>query len=248
MNIIISNLTWSNENEALSILNELGISKIECAPTKIDSWDNLNNKTIISYKDKINQFGIDVYSMQSLFYGTDIKSLNEVDKVIEHFKKLIEYSEILGVKILVFGSPGLRKNNPDTQYSLRKIFDYLDPYLQGKGITICIEPNCRIYKGEFFIKMKEIVDFVNQYNNIRTMIDTHNLFVEEEPLNDSFLKYKSFISHIHLSEVGMIPLDYQKYHDFVTLVKSESPELGITYEAINLKDFRTEIENFKKLI
>lgn len=248
MNIIISNLTWNNEDEALNILSDLKINKIECAPSKIDTWDNLNIKRITSYKNKINQLGIDVYSLQSLFYNTGIKSLLETDGVIEHFKKLIEYSEVLGAKILVFGSPGLRKKSPEIDYCLSKIFDYLEVYLEGKDIKICIEPNCKIYNGEFFIKMNEIVDFIKNYNNIQTMLDTHNLYVEEEPLNDSFLKYKKYISHIHLSEVGMKPLEYQKYIDFINVIKEENYKGGITYEAIDLGNLKLEVERFKNLI
>ena len=79
---------------------------------------------------------------------------------------------------MVFGSPNMRKGIIDD--SLSKIFKRIDESLNNTNITLVIEPNSKVYNGDYFHNIKEIVDFIenNKFINIKTMIDTHNLELE----------------------------------------------------------------------
>ena len=131
--------------------------------------------------------------------------VTESEKFINHVQKLIEYSKILGIKVLVFGSPALRKVGGYTFSNLHETFNKIDALLDGTDIVFCIEPNSKIYGGEFFYTIKEIVSFLSTFNykNIVTMCDTHNSWLEGQDPNDELTKYKDYIKHIHISEVNL---------------------------------------------
>ena len=84
-----------------------------------------------------------------------------------------------GIKIIVFGSPSLRKGDKNI---LLNIFDSIDDKLKEKQIYLCVEPNSSYYGGEYYCSLDEIVPDIKKFSNIKTMIDTHNLILENESL------------------------------------------------------------------
>jgi sugar phosphate isomerase/epimerase len=243
MNLALSNFAWDypESENIFSQLNEIGIKNIELVLTKYNSWESLNNKTILDYKKELINYDMNPYSLQSLFYNINC-TFEDTDIVIDHFKRLIDYSEILGLKILVFGSPSLRKKINNLSYNLSKIFNEVDAYLENKNINLVIEPNTISYGGEYFTSVSEITEFIisNNLKNIKTMIDTHNILLENnDPLID-IDKYFDYIYHIHISEPGLNIIKDELFHiNFSNKLKEVSYNKMVVYEvnkAINLKE------------
>jgi sugar phosphate isomerase/epimerase len=252
MKLTVSNLAWNvkNSNEMFSYLKSLGINNVEGVLSKIDTWDNLLINKIYDYKFYLDSNNISIPSLQSLFYNVDCQTIFDEIKFISHIEKLIHFSKILSVKVLVFGSPSLRKKIDGWESHLINIFKKIDKLLEGTDIEISIEPNSKIYGGDFFHSISEIVDFITKNNlqNIKTMIDTHNLILEgDDPINYLELYY-DYINHIHISENKLKPIEDIKFHlKFSDKIKKLKYDKVITYEVIECDNIYSSIDEFYKI-
>lgn len=241
MNIGLSHLAFDTP-EIYSRLKELGFNYIEGVLTKISPWDSLSQTSIHQFKSDLNINTLECYSIQSIFYNYPVTSLCD-DKVLVHFCNLIEYCKMLGTKIMVLGSPNLRKLEPNYIKKLDKLFCNLDELLEDTGIKVVIEPNCGLYKGQYFYTSSEIKCFIkaNNLQNIRTMIDTHNLLNEGMDPIKEFERNIEFIEHIHISENGLEPINSIDFHHmFADALRSNWYEKGVTYEVKKTDDLALE--------
>lgn len=231
MNIGLSHLAFDTP-EIYNKLKDLGFSYIEGVLTKISPWDSLSQTSINQFKSDLNINTLECYSIQSIFYNYPVTSLCD-DKVLVHFCNLIEYCKTLGTKIMVLGSPNLRKLEPNYINKLDSIFYNLDKLLEDTGIKVVIEPNCGLYKGQYFYTSSEIKCFIkaNNFCNIKTMIDTHNLLNEGMDPIKEFERNIEYIEHVHISENDLKPLDRIDFHRmFADALRSNWYNKGVTYE------------------
>lgn len=252
MKLSISNLAWdTNETELIfTELNKIGIKSIEGVLTKLNDWDNLTDNDIIRFKKLLDSYNISIMSLQSLFYNVKCDSILDEDNFINHFKKLLHFSKLLSIKILVFGSPSLRKKSEGWEESVSKIFKKLDLLLEGTDIQISIEPNSKIYGGEYFFTISEIVNFItlNKLQNIKTMIDTHNLILEGEDPIKSLDIYLNKINHIHVSEKSLQPIKNSTFHtNFSSKLKELNYDGIVTYEVIKCENIINSLEKFYQI-
>lgn len=220
----ITNLAWEQKN---FIPLEVGLKKFDYFET-------------VFLKRSSGSY----YSTQSIFYGSNIKSFSD-DNVLEYLNFVIDECLKCGIKIIVFGSPSLRKGNKNI---LLEIFDSIDNKLKENKIYLCVEPNSKYYGGEYYHSLDEIVPDIEKYSNVKTMIDTHNLILEDENIIEQYKKYSDYIRHIHISEKELQPIkDWSRYYEFVDFLKEQCYNYGITYELKPSKDILLESEKFLKL-
>lgn len=218
----ISNLSWSLKDEEL----------IKPHLTKYDYVETVFSKIDIGY-----------YSTQSIFYGSNVKTFDDYISTLKQLNFIIDRCNECGVKIIVLGSPSLRTGNKD---NLLKVFEDVDVKLKLHNIILCVEPNSSYYGGEYYFTIDEIVEDIKNFSNIKTMIDTHNLILENKNIQDTYKKYKNYIKHIHFSEKDLVPIDnYSFYINLVDFFIENGYNYGITYE---LKDTNSIIEESKKFI
>lgn len=186
------------------------------------------------------------YSTQSIFYGSGVTSFEDKDSTKRHLEYVIDECAKYGIKVIVFGSPSLRKGNRDR---LREVFDLVDGKLRDLGIYLCVEPNARYYGGDYYHKLSQIVPDIQGYTNIKTMIDSHNILLEGGNLIDSYNEYSESIKHIHFSEKDLVPIeDYEILAEFKDHLSQSGYEYGITYELCyneNLDHHKTEFLKLK---
>jgi sugar phosphate isomerase/epimerase len=252
MNLAVSNLAWdtTNELQIFKHLNSFGINKIEGVLSKLGNWDTIDSKKIVEYKNYLNSNSIEINSLQSIFYNTGINDIKETNKIISHIEKLISLSEILGVNVLVFGSPNLRKTFNGIDEYLVELFYKIDSLLINTDIELSIEPNMKEYGGDFFTKIKDIVSFIedNNFKKIKTMIDTHNLDGEGDDICKCFIKHKNLINHIHVSEKKLSPISSNDNHILFSNELKNSKYSGIiTYEVFPNDLLIGSIETFKRI-
>jgi sugar phosphate isomerase/epimerase len=251
MNLALSNLSWDNQDseKVFKILKENNINQIECVLTKIKKWEELTIKDIIEYKKYLDLCNITPYSIQSLFYNIDYK-LKNIDNIILHFNRIIEYAKILGSKILVFGSPNLRKQYDGWELDVVSIFTQVDKLLKDTDIKVVIEPNAKSYGGEFWFDINEIVSFIekNNLNNIRTMIDTHNSELENNIPYIELMSHYKYINHIHISEIGLSNIINNKQHNKLSsILHTNKYNKTITYEVLNNDGVLDSVKIFTKI-
>jgi len=253
MNLSLSNFAWEfNDIENVAnILHENKINNIELIFTKYKNWSEINERELIKLKNLLNSYNLSCSSSQSLFYNVDCESIiSESDKFISHVKKIINYSKILGIKVLVFGSPTLRKIDGVELSNLHETFKKIDLLLEGTEIIFCIEPNSRIYGGDFFYTIEEIVLFLKmfKYNNIFTMCDTHNSWLENKNPNEELVEFLPFIKHIHISEPKLTTIDLiEKHIEFSESIKKTKYNNIITYEVLSSENTLKSVNTFSSI-
>jgi sugar phosphate isomerase/epimerase len=250
MNLSISNLAWEHKDleSTLKILQKYKIKKTEGVLSKINKWDLINDAELKNVKTMLESFDVEMGSIQSIFYGVDINSLNEKNKFIQHINKLIEFSKTLGFNVLVFGSPNLR--NGFNNEIIVDVLKNVDELLSENNITMCIEPNSKIYNGEYFHTITEISEFLksNNFTNIKTMVDTHNLILEGEDPVEMIEKYFNYVHHIHVSENKLLPLSNLIFHKkFSEKIKSLNYDGIITYELLPCDNLENQIKIFSEI-
>lgn len=243
--LALSNFAWSQHNikSVLECLSKNQIFYIEAIPTKISSWENLDNE-LENFKKLLKLYSIQTYSFQSLFYNTNILDLSDIAGVMNHMQKLIAYAAKLKVKVLVLGSPKLRNNLFD--YNI--LLDQLEALFVKNNMYLCIEPNAQTYGGKYFFTVDEIVDSIKNYNNIKTMIDTHNSLLSDQDPMMELEKNFEYIYHIHISEIGLTPIKDSKLHrNFAKLVHQLKYDRVLTYEMTEHSNFQENVSIFREI-
>jgi sugar phosphate isomerase/epimerase len=192
--------------------------------------------------DYFEQFKNDnIYSMQSLFYPSEINIFNEYENCLCYMKKIIDISEIVGAKILCFGGPKNRflRKSEDRELS-NQFFSELDEYIGDRDINICIEPNAHVYGCNFLVTSIETRSFIQSLkskNKIGLMLDTGCMFLEDELSIDTFLNNIDILKHVHFSAPHLVSLiDFKNdinFCFFYNFLKSINYKGRITLEMLN---------------
>lgn len=246
MKLAITSLGFENIED---VLNYSNIRHLEVVPYKIKPWNELTNASVFQYSDEIRKLGITPYSFLSLFYGLDIHSFNDTEKVLNHLNRLIVYCNVMNIKQVVFGSPGLRKKVPGWEDSISKLIDQADKLFNSTPSNLLIEPVSSHYKAEYFTTIDEIVEYLNSrnYKNIFTMLDMHACVLENLDPVEKLYQYKDYIKHVHVNEPDLGPLkDITLHKQFSAALKKIKYDGIITFETVNNK-FKDNVKVFEEI-
>lgn len=244
MNLAVSNLAWdfSENNLIFDHFRRIGIFNIEVVFPKISSWDSLSEDSIIEYKNFLVKNKINAVSSQSLFFGVKFDT-NKLNNIVSHLNRIINYSKILGISKLVFGSPFLRKDIK----LWTDVFYEIDSPLKESNISLLIEPNAVSYGGSFFYTTEEISNFITErkYESIWSMVDTNNSFLMNRNPIDDFVKCKKYIKHIHVSEDKLRLIEDLEFHrKFSAELHENEYDQIITYEVMKADNVIQSIGTF----
>jgi sugar phosphate isomerase/epimerase len=244
----ISNLAWDdsiNHKDLFYVLKDNNIKFIEIVLPKFIDWKINNFKKLYDFTHDVRSCGLDIKSTQSLYYGTGINSYYS-DDFINHLKHISSICKNINVTHLVLGAPTMRTQD---KVGLSKIFSYIDNVLKENDQILLLEPNSKIYNGNYFFTVNEINNFIktNNFNNIKNMIDTHNILLEKENPTDIILNKKYDIKHVHISEQNLSGFTPSKYHDLFSQTLKENKYDGlIIYEAQPSPNLINDIKIFSK--
>lgn len=247
MNLAVSSLAWdqSNERQIFDFFEKSNISQVEIVFNKIKQWDSLTEEDVLRYRQKLDYHGLKAISAQSIFFGTNIE-LTDKEQIKNHFDKLINYSKIIGLNYLVFGSPKMRKGASE---DVRETLDAIDSLLDGTKIKLLLEPNARNYGGNYWFDVKEIVQFLgDKYCNISTMLDLHNVLLENRNEHEDFIEYMDEIDHIHVSEVNLgLLTNFDRHEKFAETLRKFHYQKTISYEVLKADGMIESINNFSRI-
>lgn len=224
MRIGISNIGWKPEdvesNTQLAL--DLGFDYIESAYAK----------TSLSKS---------IYAVQGIFYQSGVESFSDPGSY-DHLCRVVDYCLENKVKIITFGSPSMRTGNKKDMLDL---LIKIDQYINKEDCIVCVEPNARKYGGEYYYTLDEIVGDIKELKNIKTMIDTGNLYLEQLDPVEQFKKHKEYIAHVHISTPDLDSISVATPYDNVVVdIKALGYDQCITYECMKFLNLKEEIQYF----
>lgn len=251
--LCVSNICVNNISQLQFslILKLFGIRNIQIAPTKlIKSWNDLKNLDLSIYQS------LNIYAFQSITYTLDhlnIFDLSTQEDLFEHLKKVIDQSERLGVKVLVFGCPKNRKvldETLDNNKIFIEFFRKIGDYLEDKNVKICLENNSKGYNCNFINTIQECSYLVREINkdNIRMMVDLGNAVMEK----DDWYYLKKNIDIIYNIDVAHSYMkDFSEVHEsneiFNFVIKNNNYDQMINLEMLIKEDDKDKtLEILKK--
>jgi len=211
MKLAISNLAWGipEQDEIFSLLPSLGVSGIEVAPTKIASWDDLNQSILSDFKRKINNIGLSASSLQAIFFGKpEAQLLSDSGKfafMCEHIDRLADIAAELGAEVAVFGAPKNRQRGNLESSEAFKIaierFIQLGEICQGR-MKIGIEPVPEFYGSDFIQTAGEDLELVKAINHpsIGLHLDTGCVFLGGNAIDIAIHDGAPYLIHFHIAE------------------------------------------------
>ncbi|AJC68345.1 MULTISPECIES: sugar phosphate isomerase/epimerase family protein [Dickeya] len=217
--LTISNIAWNNdENDAvLNILKKHGINALEVAPAKVvNNVQDFSDEEVFLYKNKMNDAGIVISSMQALLFGGPAGSIfgnkEESDAIQFHLSKIIHMAGLLGAERLVFGSPKNRlKNHISFNQAVEIAANFFRPLAvqaHNVGTMICIEPNPVYYGCDFVTDSEEAIELVNEINKpgFGVHLDLAGLRLSKEDVYKRISLLNTGIAHFHISEKDLAPI------------------------------------------
>ena len=183
-----------------------------------------------------------IYAVQGIFYNSGINSFNQVGQCCTRLKEVVKVCLEKDIKIITLGSPSMRVYD---KRGMKEVFKYLEEILDETGITVCVEPNSKLYGAEYYWSMAEIVEDIVDYKNIKTMIDTGSLIMEEYDIEKNLIKYYDYIKHFHVSAPQLLPVNnWQEVLEWIEALRHMGYAGGVTYEikesldtALNMREF-----------
>jgi sugar phosphate isomerase/epimerase len=241
----ISNLAW-DENIDFLVLKNNNIDYIEIVLPKHLNWNNHDLTKLNSFVNHAKNNNINILSTQSILFNSNVDGFHNKN-FINHIETVIDLCSKIGVNKLVLGAPNLRTS--EINLGLINNFYYIDNILKKYNQTLLIEPNSKIYKGNYFYTVSEIVDFIIKYkfSNIKTMIDTHNIILENQNPSKLFLENISHIDHIHVSEINLGDFtESDKHTELANTLKINKYDGLVIYETKPSLNLIPSIELFNK--
>ena len=207
---------------------------------------DLNDKEFLSLKEKVGSSGLKCEACNNFFPASIRLTGNDVDygKTEAYLDKALGRAAQLGVKVIVLGSP--KSKNVPEGYPMDKAWSQLvelmktiDPLVRAKGITIVIEPLCKL-ESNIINTVAEGLQLFKAVNreNIKLLVDYYHLVVEKED-PEILLRAGSYIKHVHFANPAgrVYPVETEHgYVRFMNLLKRIAYEGRISIEAYT-KDF-----------
>ena len=254
MNLAISNIAWSAEQDdmAYKMMRELGFSGLEIAPTRIFPENPYNHiEEAEEWRKQIGkQYGFEVPSMQSIWYGRPERMFGtdkEREQLLIYTKQAIDFASVVGCKNLVFGCPKNRCLPERVDAALAvPFFSELAEYAVSKGTVIGLEANPPIYHTNYINTTDEAFMLIERVSSagfalnldVGTMLWNHEI---AEVLKGRV----QHISHVHVSEPYLAPvmrrgihheiadiLNKEGYQGFVSIEMGRQQDLMLTKAAM----------------
>lgn len=221
MNLSISNIGWQAVQDAAvyELMEKYGFSGLEIAPTRIfpeAPYARLQEAEAWARELK-EQYGFCVPSMQSIWFGRQEKlfgTAKEREVLTEYTKQAVLFAEAVGCKNLVFGCPGNRflpeGADPETAVAF---FRETGDYAAAHSAVIGMEANPPIYNTNYINDTPSALELAERVysRGFLLNLDVGTMIQNEERAEELKGKVR-FISHVHISEPGLKPIERRALH------------------------------------
>lgn len=210
--LAVSNIAWTDneEPEVAKKLQELGVKKVEIAPTK--RWEDPTKATPEEIQEYVTwwaQFDIEVVAFQSMLFARPDLKLFEDDLLREeteqYMTEFLRLAGDMGAKRLVFGSP---KNRQRGELSIAEVdeiavnfFAKLGDVAATHATMLCIEPNAPQYNCDYITTAAEGATLVRRIGSagIGLHLDTACMALAGDDIGESIRVNADILEHFHVS-------------------------------------------------
>ena len=144
-------------------------------------------------------------------------------EAIRQMKRYVDTAQRLG-SLVIIGCVRGNVPSPDQREAvtalLGQAMQELDAYACARGVIMVFEPINR-YENNYLCNTYEIADFLKEYGlkNIRMMIDTFHMNIEEVDIRQAIIDNIEYISYVHFADSNRL-WPGQGHLDFDMIVKT----------------------------
>lgn len=213
MKLAASNIALSPYDHVnqLPQIAKLGLSGIEVAPSRVwrDSWQGLRSADVLAYRRSIEDAGLYVVGLHSLFYDQpnlgifgNKKTRTRTLNFMEHLSKLCRD---LGGVTLTYGGGRTRGIIPlEDAFSKSEFFFHeLIPRIESHGTIFCFEP-LPTADSDFINSVYDSIRLVESVDHpsLRVQLDAKALATTGELTKEVFELAAPYLVHVHANEPG----------------------------------------------
>lgn len=194
--IVVSNVCWNNKNEdaMFQFLKDLELTNINIALSVYES-KLVNIHFVRELKQKIDTYGLKVVSINALFYTEpNINIFLNHERFVLHFKKQLEFANVLGAKYVIYGSNvsrmiNISKKDEYTYYMkaydiFSNIFKQLAAIAETMSIQIILKPNKQSPISNFLFDDQQVSDMLSMISHSNVIGGPMRPFGAIIPYND----------------------------------------------------------------
>ena len=221
MKLSISNIAWTKEQDeqVYHLMEKYQFQGMEIAPTRIfpeQPYRHLQEAR--EWKKTVYEtYGLEVSSMQSIWFGRTenmFAAVEERNALVEYTKRAIDFAHAIECKNLVFGCPRNRCI-PDASFEAVGVefFAGLGAYACENEVVIGMEANPPIYNTNYINDTKSALQLIKQVDSKGFLLnlDVGTMICNGEQM-DELLGYETKLSHVHISEPGLKPIEKRELH------------------------------------
>jgi sugar phosphate isomerase/epimerase len=230
-----SNIALSSYDhiEQLQHLAGFGLDGLEVAPSRVwrDTWKGLTPGQVTAYRKEIENAGLCVVGLHSLFYdqpelglfqGPDTRS-----RTLDFMEHLSKLCRDLDGRILTYGGGRKRGELPLESAFIESeaFFSELIPRIEGHGTIFCFEPLAP-QDSDFINSVYESIRLVKALNHpsLRVQLDAKALVATGELNIEVFQAAAPYLIHVHANEpdLGVLGtsgnIDHQTMAELLTKI------------------------------
>lgn len=212
MNIAVSSIAWTNEEEAdvAALLRSMEVTRVELAPTKI--WQDPTRATFDEIQRTIDwwsRFGIEIVAFQAMLsLRPDLKLFQDTVNRGDcgaYLSDFVKMAGQMGVGRMIFDSPANRQRGEVSERDAFEVatgfFSSIAEVASRNQVVFCIEPNPAQYGCDFITKASEASTLVNAVNNpgFALNLDTACMALAGDDIGKTIRSYKDVLQHFHVT-------------------------------------------------
>ena len=217
MKFAVSNIALSpfDHAEELKSLPGLGLAGLEVAPSRVwrDTWIGLSAKAVADYRQAVEDAGLSVLGLHSLFYDQPELGLFKGPETratsMDFLEHLSGICRDLGGRTLIYGGGRKRGDLPaeDARIEAIDFFGELSKRIEDHGTCFCFEP-LGPADSDFINSALESLDIVNAVDSptLAVQLDAKALVENGEAEEETFRAVAGKLVHFHANEPGLGPL------------------------------------------
>lgn len=242
-----SNIGWEKKDDAhvIAHMKKLGYKGLEVAPTRLfpdTPYAHRTTAAMLSIALK-REFDFSIPSMQSIWFGVQGNIFDAATRrgLIDSTNCAFKFAHAMGCHSLVFGCPKARSVPEGHDASeADDFFRTAAMIAKSYGSRLAIEANPPIYETNFLNTTREAVDFVRRLNEpgLAVNLDVGTMIFHGENPAD-FADDLDVVSHIHVSEPYLAPIQERPIHRELAQVLKEKQYSGFVSVEMKCADFDT---------